>query len=66
MFKLEPREGLEVFVNENGTVSIKQEVHWDEEAQIIVVHPDDAKWLVNAILKVAEEAKQPDDGDPSS
>lgn len=57
MPKLEPREGLEVYVNEQGSISIKQEVHWDDEPQVVVFHPDDAKWLIAAIVEVVEGYK---------
>lgn len=57
MPKLEPREGLEVYVNELGTISIKQENEWDDEPQVVVFHPDDAKWLIDAIVQVVEERK---------
>lgn len=57
MPKLEPREGLEVYVNESGNISIKQEVSWDDEPQVVVFHPDDAKWLIDAITQVAEGIK---------
>lgn len=57
MPKLEPREGLEVYVNEQGSISIKQYVPWDDDPQVVVFHPDDAKWLINAIAQVVEESK---------
>ena len=47
------RSGLEVFVNEIGTITIRQDV--DEEAgslddePMVVVHPDDVSSLIRAL-----------------
>lgn len=49
--KIPSRPGLEVFVNEGGTISIKQEEH--DEDSIVVVHPGDVDRLVE-LLQVAK------------
>ena len=43
--KIDPRPGLNVFVNENNTISIVQEDRLGNDDSIVVVHPDDVEKL---------------------
>jgi len=54
--KIEPREGIEVFVNERGTISIKQEYLDDEDTSVVVVHPDDVDRLIEFLKDTKIEA----------
>lgn len=44
--KVPTREGFEVFPNDGGGISIKQEI-MEDRADIIVIHPDDVDSLIN-------------------
>jgi hypothetical protein len=51
------RDGIEVFLNESGTISIKQEDSMGhDEPCIVVVHPDDVDALVSFLQDVKQEA----------
>jgi hypothetical protein len=57
---IEPRDGIEVFVNKGGRISIKQEqlsaYHGELEDVIVVVHPDDAPRLIEFLEDARQEA----------
>jgi SOS-response transcriptional repressor LexA len=44
--KIEPRPGLEVFTNQGGLITLKQEDPLGDDDHIVVVHPDDVDRLV--------------------
>ena len=46
--RIEPRPGLEVFLNEGGRISIKQ-IAWNDEDAMVVVHPDDVPRLIELL-----------------
>jgi hypothetical protein len=46
------RPALEVFVNESGTITIRQDADGEEEP-VVVVHPDD----VSSVIRALEDAR---------
>ena len=58
MPKIPPRPGLEVFVNEGGTVSIKQieSGYPIDDESIVIVHPDDVPRLIKMLEEARDEA----------
>ena len=55
MATISQRPGLEVFVNEIGTITIQQDVgRTAEDEPLVVVHPDDVSTLIRAL----EEARR--------
>jgi hypothetical protein len=47
------RPALEVFVNEIGTITIRQDADGEEEP-VVVVHPDD----VSSVIRALEDARR--------
>jgi hypothetical protein len=59
MTRIEPRPGLEVFVNKSGTVSISQITDtFPNEDPIVTVHPDDVPQLIRMLKATATEARE--------
>lgn len=54
--KIQARDGIEVFVNQGGTISIKQDNMLDDE-EIVIVHPDDVDRLIEFLRDAKEEAR---------
>lgn len=62
--RIEPRSGLEVFVNKRGLISIAQvEANTvpADEPSIVVVHPEDVPRLIEMLKRVAREATDPEE-----
>lgn len=56
---IHPRPGVEVYVNEGGTISIKQlPVSEADGEQIVAVHPDDLDELITILKAAADECHQ--------
>ncbi len=57
--RIDPRPGLEVFTNKNGTITIKQIDEGPDEENMVIVHPDDVPLLVTMLERernaIAEE-----------
>lgn len=53
--RLEPRPGLEVFVNQSGSITIAQIEH-PQEKNLVVVHPDDVPRLIEMLQTAREDA----------
>lgn len=59
MSRIEPRPGIEVFVNKSGTVSIAQITRdFPNEDPIVTVHADDVPQLIRMLKGVAKEARE--------
>lgn len=54
-YKIPPRDGVEVFVNQGGGVTIKQETMYDGEATISL-HLDEVLQLIELLKKVHQDA----------
>ena len=54
-YKIEPREGVEVYVGQNGHVCIKQE-SMSQEEMIVVLHHEDIPKLIEYLEVVRQEA----------
>lgn len=54
-YKIEQRDGLEVFANDSGWVIIKQDSDLGGEA-VVAVHPEDVPALITFLTKAAAEA----------
>lgn len=56
--KIEPRLGVEVFVNEGSTISISNPDQLDEHGQItdviVQIHPD----YIDAVISALQDAKK--------
>lgn len=56
--KIEPRLGVEVFVNEGNTISISNPDQLDEHGQntdvIVQIHPD----YIDAVIKALQTARE--------
>jgi hypothetical protein len=52
--RIEPRPGLEGFINQGGNISIQQ-IDRDEEA-IVVVHPEDVPKLIELLHRAHQDA----------
>jgi hypothetical protein len=53
------RPGLDVFVNEIGTITIQQDVGQStEEEPLIVVHPEDVSTLIKALEDARRKARR--------
>lgn len=61
MSRIEPRAGLDVFVNHNGTISIAQITELpDPEDPLVVVHPDDVPQLIRMLKTTLAEFRTQD------
>ena len=49
--KIEPRLGLEVYTNELGTISIKQDDPLADYEMVVVVHPEDVDRLCSMLRR---------------
>jgi hypothetical protein len=57
------RAGLEVFINEGNTISLKQD-DWPDEDVVIAVHPDDVPRLISLLQEARaqiENGEEPSD-----
>jgi hypothetical protein len=54
---IKPKEGLEIFVNKGGTITIKQISALDEE-MLIVVQPEDVDQVCQFLQDAREEASE--------
>lgn len=61
--KMHRRDGLEVYINAAGTISIEMESPIGDENDIIAVHPDDLETLIGFLreTKLEIEAIQKDE-----
>ena len=62
--RIEPRSGLEVFLNKAGLISIAQvEANTvpADEPSVVVVHPGDVPRLIEMLKRVAREATEPEE-----
>lgn len=53
--KIPARDGLEVLVNDRGTITLRQELQMSEEPSTIEVHPEDVERLVSHLLDARAE-----------
>lgn len=53
-------EGVEVFVNENCSITIRQESHMDEGSSLVVVPVQHISALCKALREAAKEARDTD------
>jgi hypothetical protein len=55
-----PRPALEVFVNEIGTITIRQDADREsaEEEPLVVVHPEDVSTLIKALEDARRKARR--------
>lgn len=54
-YTLPPDYGLEVFQNQWGTISIKQEDAYGNEPSVIIVSPERVDYLIRFLQAVKEE-----------
>jgi uncharacterized protein YlxW (UPF0749 family) len=54
------RDGIAVFVNEGGTISIQQDRPLGDESDIVVVHPSDVQQLIEFLEAAKAEAEASD------
>lgn len=54
-YKIDPRDGIEVFVNGNGNISLKQNSLACGET-IIALHPDEVLELIGILQKIHQDA----------
>ena len=60
-WKIDTRDGLEVFLNDAGTISIKQDAAY-EDPSLVVVHPDDVDRLIGFLQAARDEARATERG----
>lgn len=53
--RIPPREAIEVFVNENDTISIKQISLMGQDDCVVAVHPEDVPRLIQFLEETREE-----------
>jgi hypothetical protein len=55
-----PRPALEVFVNEIGTITIRQDAEGQspDEEPLVVVHPEDVSTLIHALEDARRKARR--------
>jgi hypothetical protein len=60
MAPVTPRPALEVFVNEIGTITIRQDADAQspDEAPLVVVHPEDVSTLIRALEEARRKARR--------
>jgi hypothetical protein len=58
MATIPPRPGLEVFVDKNGTITIRQNELVPSLEPTVVVHPDDVPALITMLEDARREARR--------
>lgn len=56
MRRIEPKEGIEIFVNKACHISLKQESLYDREENLIVIHREDVPLFIEHLQAVYQEA----------
>ena len=52
--RIEPTDGLEIFANQSGTISIKQDTALGEE-NLVIIQPAHVDLIIKWLKEVAEE-----------
>lgn len=56
MRKIEPKEGVEIFVNKKCGITIRQESLYDQEENLVVIQKEDIPLFIEHLQAVYQEA----------